>query len=46
MKIAASFLSIKDNMEENINRLTQCDIDYLHLDVMDGKFVENKTLDY
>lgn len=46
MKIAASFLSIKDNLKENINKLTECDIDYLHLDVMDGKFVSNKTLEF
>lgn len=46
MKIAASFLSIKDDLKENINKLTECDIDYLHLDVMDGKFVVNKTLDF
>ena len=45
MKISASFLSIKDNLKENIARLTQTDIDYLHLDIMDGTFVENKTWD-
>lgn len=45
MKISASFLSIKDNLKENIDRLTQTDIDYLHLDIMDGNFVENKTWD-
>ena len=45
MKISASFLSIKDNLKENIARLTQTDIDYLHLDIMDGSFVLNKTWD-
>ena len=45
MKISASFLSIKDNLKENIARLTQTDIDYLHLDIMDGNFVEKKTWD-
>ena len=45
MKISASFLSIKDNLKENINYLTKCDIDYLHLDIMDGIFVKNKTWD-
>lgn len=43
MKISASILSIKENIKENINILTKTDIDYIHLDVMDGKFVNNKT---
>lgn len=43
MKISASFLSINDNLEENILKLDKTDIDYLHIDIMDGKFVQNKT---
>ena len=43
MKISASFLSIKNNLKENIDKLTDLDIDYLHLDIMDGLFVNNKT---
>lgn len=43
MKISASFLSIKDDIKENISKLTNTDIDLLHLDIMDGKFVTNKT---
>lgn len=43
MKISASFLSIKDDIKENISKLTDTDIDLLHLDIMDGKFVTNKT---
>jgi len=46
MKISASYLSIKDNLKENIDKLTKCDIDYLHLDIMDGKFVSNKTKNF
>lgn len=46
MKISASYLSIKDNLKENINKLVNEDIDYLHLDIMDGKFVLNKTLEF
>ncbi len=46
MRIAASYLSIKDNLEENIYKLTSCDIDYLHVDVMDGEFVPSKTMEY
>lgn len=43
MKISASFLSIKDSIKENIKKLDNLNIDYLHLDIMDGKFVLNKT---
>ena len=41
MKISASFLTI-DNID-NVNKLVKCDIDYLHLDIMDGIFVDNKN---
>ncbi|MEG0825942.1 MAG: ribulose-phosphate 3-epimerase [Bacilli bacterium] len=43
MKISASFLSIKSNLKDNIKKLDNTNIDYLHLDIMDGKFVLNKT---
>lgn len=43
MKISASFLSIKDNLKENLKLLCKSNIDYLHLDIMDGSFVPNKT---
>ena len=33
--ISASFLSIKENLKENIKRLDKTNIDYLHLDIMD-----------
>lgn len=46
MKISASFLSIKNNLRENINILSKTSIDYMHLDIMDGKFVPNKTWSY
>lgn len=41
--ISASFLSIKENIKENIKVLDNTNIDLLHVDIMDGIFVPNKT---
>lgn len=46
MKISASFLSVKENLIENINNLDNSSVDFLHLDVMDGIFVSNKSWNY
>lgn len=44
--LAVSILGIKENLEENIKKLNNLNIDYFHIDVMDGKFVKNKTWEY
>ncbi len=41
--ISASILNIKEPKCEETTKLSNLDIDYMHLDVMDGIFVENKT---
>ena len=43
VKIAASFLDIKEPKCEEVTKLSNLDVDYIHLDVMDGIFVDNKT---
>lgn len=45
MKVSASFLSSK-NIPEDLTKLNNTDIDYIHVDIMDGKFVENKTMPF
>lgn len=42
MKIAASFLSMKEN---RMNELMNSSADYIHVDIMDGIFVQEKTRD-
>lgn len=44
-KISASFLSSED-IERDLMILNETDIDYIHVDVMDGKFVHNKTMPF
>ena len=43
MMVSASILSIKDNLELSIKELSKTPIDFIHLDIMDGKFVSNTT---
>lgn len=42
-KVSGSFLSNNDKLYE-INRLNNSNVDYIHFDVMDGKFVSNKNI--
>lgn len=46
MKISASILDIREPKDLEVEKLDKFDINYFHLDVMDGVFVENKTYDY
>ena len=45
MKVSASFLSSRD-LVKDLKVLDLTDVDYIHLDIMDGKFVDNKTMPY
>jgi len=36
----------KEEMFDYIKKLDKTDVDYIHCDIMDGKFVEAKTFDY
>lgn len=45
MKISASFLSSND-ITRDLVKLNETDVDYIHVDVMDGKFVKNKTMPF
>lgn len=44
--ISTSILSIKDNIKENVLKLNNTNMNYIHLDIMDGVFVPNKTWEY
>lgn len=43
MKVAVSILSIKENIKQKLEELECTTADYIHLDIMDGEFVSNKT---
>ena len=44
--LSVSILGIKENIKENIETLDKLNIDYFHIDIMDGIFVPNKTWKY
>ena len=43
--ISASFLTSKD-IPKTLTELNDTDVDYIHVDVMDGRYVENKSLPF
>lgn len=45
MKVSASFLS-SNNPAVDLVKLNDTDVDYIHVDIMDGKFVKNKTMPF
>jgi ribulose-phosphate 3-epimerase len=44
-KIGVSFLSSK-NIPKDLEKLNDTDVDYIHVDFMDGKFVSRKTMPF
>ena len=46
MLVSTSILSIEKERPTKVIPLNETDTDYIHLDVMDGKFVTHKTVDY
>lgn len=46
MKVAVSFLKSKYDLNETIRKIDNTDADYIHVDVMDGEFVSNKSYEY
>ncbi len=47
IKVSASVLSVsEENMANTISQLVDSGIDMIHFDILDGKFVDNKSFDY
>ena len=46
MKIAVSYLKSAYSKEETISKIMKTSADYIHVDLMDGKFVPNQNMDW
>lgn len=46
MLLSTSYLSIKEDLEEKLKILDKTSTNYIHVDIMDGHFVPNKTLEF
>ncbi len=46
MKISVSFINSIFNERETVKKITKTDADYIHLDIMDGKFVKAKNYSF
>ena len=46
MKVAISFLKSKYSLEDTLTKIDKTDAEYIHVDIMDGKFVPNTTEDF
>ena len=46
LKIAASILDLNPKTRENLEKIEESGIDFVHIDVMDGKFVSNESFPY
>ena len=45
MKVTVSFLKSNDDLETTIKKIEETSADYIHVDIMDGIFVENKNFE-
>lgn len=45
MKLSISYLSIKEDLKNKLNLLNNTTTNFIHVDIMDGNFVSNKTMD-
>ena len=43
-KVSVSFLKSNKSLQKTIEEINETDADYIHVDIMDGIFVNNKTL--